>query len=209
MEKDRLYIVLTRTGTLFSKAIRVYTKEEYNHVSISFYSDLSSMYSMSRGSHYNPLSACLKKESPYRSFLKYYEDTKCLILSFEIPMEKKVEIQKTVEQLLDRNPKYNMLGILLYTFGVSFDRDNHYFCSEFVDRLLKANGISFFNKESGLVRPEDFRNIPNLTILYEGYLKDYKMLNREERFLYDSRSCGRYEQTKYKFLQGFMWIHHR
>ena len=44
----KIYIVLTYTGTFLSKIIRMYTKEEYAHVSISFNENLEEMYSFGR-----------------------------------------------------------------------------------------------------------------------------------------------------------------
>lgn len=41
----KIYIILTHTGTLLSKIIKMYTKDEYSHVSISLDSELEEMYS--------------------------------------------------------------------------------------------------------------------------------------------------------------------
>lgn len=51
-----IYIVLTKTGTLLSKAIGMYTGKEMNHASIAFDEGLSEMYSFGRRQLNNPLS---------------------------------------------------------------------------------------------------------------------------------------------------------
>ena len=39
MIEKKVYILLTDTGTLFTKLIKLYTKKPYNHASISFDSE--------------------------------------------------------------------------------------------------------------------------------------------------------------------------
>lgn len=50
-----VYIVLSQTGTIFSRAIRLYTRDQYNHASMSFDSKLLVMYSFGRRKRYNLL----------------------------------------------------------------------------------------------------------------------------------------------------------
>jgi len=50
----KIYIVLTYTGTILSKVIRVYTRAEYCHVSLSLDKRLRKMYSFGRLNPYNP-----------------------------------------------------------------------------------------------------------------------------------------------------------
>lgn len=50
-----VYIMLTNTGTLFTKLIQGYTKAPYNHASISFNRELSELYSFGRKHPANPL----------------------------------------------------------------------------------------------------------------------------------------------------------
>lgn len=49
MNRDvEIYVLLTNTGTLFSKTIRWYTKNMLNHASIAFDRDLNEVYSFGR-----------------------------------------------------------------------------------------------------------------------------------------------------------------
>lgn len=55
MNRDvEIYVLLTNTGTLFSKTIRWYTKNMLNHASIAFDSDLNEVYSFGRKNPSNP-----------------------------------------------------------------------------------------------------------------------------------------------------------
>ena len=50
----KIYIVLTYTGTVLSKIIKLYTHCEFSHVSISLDKNLEHMYSFGRLNPYNP-----------------------------------------------------------------------------------------------------------------------------------------------------------
>lgn len=51
-----IYIVISQTGTWLSTLIKLYTKQKYNHVSISLENSLSDMYSFGRINPSNPFS---------------------------------------------------------------------------------------------------------------------------------------------------------
>ena len=44
----RIYVVLSDSGSVVSKLLRLFTKAKYNHVSLSLREDLSEMYSFGR-----------------------------------------------------------------------------------------------------------------------------------------------------------------
>ena len=50
----KIYIVLTYSGTPLAKIIKLYTKKDYSHVSISLDKKLTKMYSFGRINPYNP-----------------------------------------------------------------------------------------------------------------------------------------------------------
>ena len=51
---QKLYITLTHTGTLLSRIIKVFTKDEFSHISIALDEELEEMYSFGRLHAYNP-----------------------------------------------------------------------------------------------------------------------------------------------------------
>ena len=57
-----IYIMLSKTGTLFSETIRVYTKDYYNHASLGLDEGLYNLYSFGRKTPKNPLIAGFIKE---------------------------------------------------------------------------------------------------------------------------------------------------
>lgn len=60
----KIYIVISQTGTILSKTIKLITKKKYNHVSISFNKDICNMYSFGRINPYNPFIGKYIKEHP-------------------------------------------------------------------------------------------------------------------------------------------------
>ena len=50
----KIYIILTNSGTILSRVIKLYTRKEYTHVSISLDKRLRKMYSFGRLNPYNP-----------------------------------------------------------------------------------------------------------------------------------------------------------
>ena len=61
MKKD-LYLVLSQTGSIWAQAIKIYTRDAYNHISISLSPELDTMYSFGRRHAYNPFWAGFVKE---------------------------------------------------------------------------------------------------------------------------------------------------
>lgn len=54
VDDQSVFILLTNTGTLFTKVIQGYTRAPYNHASISFNRELSELYSFGRKNPNNP-----------------------------------------------------------------------------------------------------------------------------------------------------------
>jgi len=71
-----IYIVLTKTGTLLSKAIGMYTGREMNHASIAFDEGLYEMFSFGRRQLNNPLSGGFLREDAERGL---FESADCVI----------------------------------------------------------------------------------------------------------------------------------
>ena len=66
MTENKVYILLTDTGSLLTKLIKLYTKKPYNHASISFDFELSEVYSFGRKKVENPFHGGFVKEKIYR-----------------------------------------------------------------------------------------------------------------------------------------------
>lgn len=171
MDKD-IYIILSNTGTLFSKTIKLYTKAPYNHTSIGFDMELRELYSFGRKKPNNPLIAGFVRENLRHDFFK---NTTCCIYKLTISHNKYLSIRKLLDEFEIETHKYryNLVGVLGVMFNYPINRSYHYFCSQFVAALLQESGIYNFGKNIGLVKPSDFHCIKNATLVYEGSFLDY------------------------------------
>ena len=83
----KIYIVLTHTGTILSKIIKSYTKDEFSHVSIALDSGLQKMYSFGRLHPYNPFWSGFVHEHIDKGTYKRFYKTKAKVYSYEVTEE--------------------------------------------------------------------------------------------------------------------------
>lgn len=175
MDKNTIYLIFTKNNTLFSKAIGVYTKHEYNHVSIALDTNFSTVYSFGRKQFNNPFLAGFVEENLHDQF---FQEASCTIYSCEITLSQSKEIQKVIHQFIRQKNlyKYNLLGLFGVMFGKPIPRANAYFCSQFVAYVLLKAGINHLNKPLGLTTPQDIELIAGLNCIYQG--KVHSMLQQ-------------------------------
>ncbi len=176
MATDRsVFILLTNTGTLFTKMIQGYTRAPYNHASISFNRELSELYSFGRKNPNNPLNGGFVREDIKTGTFSKYPNTTCVIYELRVT-DREVEKMKRVLQLFIRKDKkylYNILGVIGIALKEPVEFSNSYFCSQFVAEILERSGIKLWNKLPALVTPDDFRQCERLDLIYEGRLSEY------------------------------------
>lgn len=176
MNQAYVYILLTDTGTLFTRSIKKYTKAPYNHVSLSFDSDLMELYSFGRKKPSNPLNGGFVKEDVEFGTYRNYPNTTCVI--YKLPVtEREVEKMRRIVGVFQKKEKkwfYNLLGVLGVSINEPVEIDSTYFCSQFVSDVLHRSGIKLWDKLPSLVTPDDFRKSDRLEWMYEGKLYDYE-----------------------------------
>ncbi|MRG85601.1 hypothetical protein [Salinibacillus xinjiangensis] len=170
-----VYILLTKTGSVFSQTIGLYTGAPYNHVSISLNKELTELYSFGRKKPYNPVRAGFVKECVHNGVYARFPNTTCEIYSLQVSERQKDKMQRVIQHFKknDRNYRYNLLGIATVPFGKSLDRRHAYFCSQFVATVLKIAGIEVWEKPLGLITPDEYRKTSQLDKIYEGPLHQY------------------------------------
>lgn len=177
MAADRsVFILLTNTGTLFTRIIKGYTRAPYNHASISFNRELSELYSFGRKSPSNPLNGGFVKEDIKTGTFSKYPNTTCVIYELKVS-EREVEKMKRVLHIFIRSRNkylYNILGVVGIALKEPVEFSNSYFCSQFVAEILDRSGIKLWNKLPALVTPDDFRQSDQLHLVYEGKLSEYE-----------------------------------
>ncbi len=167
-----VYIVLTRTKTLVSRAVKLVTGDQYTHSSLALDPSLEILYSSSRknGITMFPAGPCTEKlTNP--TFCKNL-DSPCAIYKLEVEEETYQRMQEELEAILavSRLYHYNILGLVLCYFHIVSRRKYYLFCSQFIGNILKNSGAMDFAKDTSLITPNDYSKM-ELEICYEGTLR--------------------------------------
>lgn len=171
-----VYILLTDTGTLFTKSIKKYTKAPYNHVSLSFDSDLKELYSFGRKRPSNPFNGGFVREDVENGTYRKYPGTTCVIYKMAVTQREVEKMRRIIGVFQKKETKwfYNLLGVIGVSINEPVEIDSSYFCSQFVSDVLHRSGIKLWDKLPSLVTPDDFRQSDRLEWIYEGKLYDYQ-----------------------------------
>lgn len=177
-----IYIVLTKTGTLLSKAIGMYTGKAMNHASIAFDAELFEMYSFGRRQLNNPLSGGFLREDAESGLL---ETADCVIYRCVVSHYQFLEMMRIIHYMYwnrDRY-KYNFIGLFGVMMQKEVRRERAYFCSQFVAMLLKVGGLPIYQSPA-LMTPHCIAQLPYLEQIFAGKLSDYLQAVREPAMLY-------------------------
>ena len=168
IKMKKIYIVLTHTGTMLSRIIKYYTKDEFSHVSIALDSELEEMYSFGRLNPYNPFWGGFVHERINGGTFKVY--------SLLVEDEQYNRMKKIIAYFEENKDKYkfNIIGLICVSIHKKIGRKNTFYCAEFVKHVLKSAGVLEVNKLPLIIKPENFKEIENLKLEYKGLLKKYK-----------------------------------
>lgn len=175
----KIYIVLTHTGTTLSKIIKNYTNDEFSHVSISLDSELKEMYSFGRLNAYNPFWGGFVHEGINFGTFKRFKKTVCRILALDVTEEQFNNVKGIIEYIKHSKQlhNFNVIGLFAVGFNMRISFENSFYCAEFVKYVLDKSDIK--NNLPEMIRPEDFKNIEDSSIIYEGLLKNYQSSDRK------------------------------
>lgn len=172
---QKIYIVLTHTGTLLSNLIKMYTKNDYSHVSLAFDKNLEDMYSFGRIFTYNAFIGGFVKESLTSGTFKRFKNTRTSVYELEITDEQYKNIKNKVLKMYERRKEYkfNFIGVFCVMFHKKIKRKNALYCAEFVKYAL-ASGDVDINYLPDVIKPEDFKKVKDLKLIYKGKLREYR-----------------------------------
>lgn len=171
----KIYIVLTYSGTPLARIIKLYTKKEYSHVSISLDKKLTKMYSFGRVNPYNPFIGGLVKESPKYGTFKRFKNTMSKIYSIEVSDSDYYFIKKTVNKMYSNKNLYsfNVLGLIAILVNKKVSREYYFYCAEFVKFVLEHSNLNL--NLPNIPKPDDFRKLDGMSEIYTGKLNQYNM----------------------------------
>lgn len=170
-----VYIILSNTYSWTTRAIGLYTRAPYNHVSIALDEMLDEMYSFGRLKPDRPLPGGFVQEKPREGTFARYKNTACAIYRLQISAAEYAAVQEAVAEFQREQAYYNfnLLGFAGLAAGLPIERRYAYFCSQFVSTVLERAGVKLVEKPAGLVKPSDFPKSDKLVLIYEGKLADY------------------------------------
>ena len=173
----KIYIYLVRTNSLLSRAIARVTGDLYTHCGIAFAPDLKAVYSFGRKVPKVFWKAGLVRENLAAKPHLLYQNSPCCLLEVEVGAADLRTIKQRLRLFCQRSSsfRYNLAGLFAANAGIRLERQNHYFCSQFLANLFQGTGL--FARSPALTKPSDFIGMPNSQILYAG-LMDYRTLQK-------------------------------
>ncbi len=171
---EKVYIVLSQTGTILSRVLKLITRAPYNHASIALSEDLQTMYSFGRLNPYNPFIGGFVQESPSAGTFKRFKNTRVMVLEMEVGAEERAELGQFLHGMLRERTRYhyNYLGLILAAIRVERKKTDCYYCSEFVKAMAERLGLEGTENIPDIVKPIHFLDLPHKTV-YVGKLQDY------------------------------------
>lgn len=171
----KIYIILTHTGTVLSRIIKKYTKDEFSHVSIALDEELNKMYSFGRLNPYNAFYGGFVHEYINEGTFKRFYKTRAKIYSLEISDEQYEEISKNIIEFEQNKNKYkfNIVGLFAVGIHKRIQKENRFYCAEFVKYILEKSGVD--TKLPEIIKPEDFKKLEGLKEIYSGLLRQYQI----------------------------------
>jgi len=161
MTKDKyIYIVFSKTCSKMGKCIRFVTRNQYNHVSLSFSPELEIMYSFARYNINSPFVGGFVLETQQRYFA-CNKPVEIKICKVPVSAERYIVIKHTIETFCAKKDEmiYNSLNAVLSVFHKEYKLENAYTCIEFAAFVLEMKGICSI---------EDMEQQLKETVIYEG-----------------------------------------
>ena len=174
MDKS-VYIVLSQSGSIPSRFLKFFTRDEYNHVSISLNPTLDTMYSFARLKPNNPFKGGFVEEGKNIGTFKKFSKRKVLVLEIKVDEEKYNAIQYFIEYFKSKKKqfKYNYLGVLLAALKMNVKRKHKFYCSQFVKTCLTTFDVENAYELPKVTKPMDFLKLNNINIVFAGLLKNF------------------------------------
>lgn len=187
-----IFIFLSYTGTNMAKMIKSFTHDPYSHSSLSFDTELTNMVSFNReGMVIENIKDGLWKEKA--ASIKYS------LYMYLATAEEYDAMRNFVNELLSKraNLKYNILGLTNFVFGRGSDREDKFFCSEFVAATINAGDKKVIKTKPYMTSPYMLAKNKNFKFIKKGLVKNYNA-KVVDNIIQDYLEGGGYENVTIK-----------
>ena len=173
---EKIYIVLSQSGAITSRLLKFFTKDEFNHVSISLSSSLDKMYSFGRLNPDNPFIGGFVEEGKNFGTFKKYNNTRVKVLELSVSKEQYKSIKYFINFFVEHKKefKYNYFGILCALFRFNYRNRRRFYCSQFVRICLSSFNVGNAIELPKVVKPIHFLKLKNRNVIFDGYLRNYE-----------------------------------
>ena len=163
-----VFIFLSYTGTNMAKVIKAFTHDPYAHSSLSFDTELDHMISFNKDG--------MVDENIFESIYKKKADkVRYSLYVYMANVDEYEAMRNFVDELLGKRSKlkYNILGLTNFIFGRGSEREDKFFCSEFVASVISAGNDKIFNRRPYMTSPYMLAKNKNFVFIKTGILKNY------------------------------------
>lgn len=170
----KIYLLLSRTGTIPSRVIHSLVGGTFTHSSIALRPTTAEFYSFARRTMHNPFNAGFITENIHTMVFSKYPDCNCAIYSLEVSDEAYEKLSGIIEHCVNNSERYNynFLGLIPTRLGIRTNRKYNFTCSQFVATVLLRSGAVELPKHPSLMMPNDFTKLNGAKQIYIGPLKN-------------------------------------
>ena len=174
----KIYLVFSKSDTIPSRVISNFTRAEYSHVSISLDSKFKHMYSFGRKYKYAMFPGGFVHENLNKGVMGASQTMKCAVYELEITNASYRRLKWLLNYMSANQGlyRYNAFGLLPNMFGREFERENYFFCSEFVYYALVTSGAVEGMKHPSLVRPMDLFELTESKEIFKGNIQQLRTI---------------------------------
>ena len=169
MSERTIHILLTRSGTWFSRLIHLATQDDYTHASIGLDGPAGPFYSFGRRYRHLALPAGLVEEQ----VTTHRYAVPCCLYELRVSEAVYLQLRRRLSAMYAQREeyRYSVLGAFACYFHLPLRRRHHFFCSQFVADLLADCGAVDLPKPPTLLRPADFCSLRGLRPVHRGVLE--------------------------------------
>jgi len=154
--------------------VHLVTKDTYTHASIAFDENLDLLYSSSRknGKTLFPAGPCIEQLDG--GYFGTHSGIPCALYKLSVSEESYERAKKEAEQIISCSDQYhfNIIGLILCKFNIPYHRKHYFFCSQFVGEVLKRSNSMRLPKDTSLMKPSDYMDMPGLLCCFKGYVNE-------------------------------------